>query len=164
VALKFEDLRILKTAEAVADDVWRQVVRWDQFAREVVGGQLARAADSVGANIAEAFGRFHYGEKLQFLYYARGSLFESKYWLNRAQKRDLMPSAQAEDYARQLSDLARQINAFAATLKAQRRGSRAQPKTVREAASEYVINEPDDTPTSLFAEEELEWLQTVSNT
>ena len=46
MALKFEDLRILKTAEAVADDVWRQVARWDQFAREVVGGQLARAADN----------------------------------------------------------------------------------------------------------------------
>jgi four helix bundle protein len=65
MALKFEELRVLQAAEGVADSIWRQVVRWDPFAREVVGGQLARAADSVGANIAEAFGRFHYGEKLQ---------------------------------------------------------------------------------------------------
>lgn len=64
MVLKFEDLRVLQAAEAVADDVWRRVTRWKPFAKDVVGKQLARAADSVGANIAEAYGRFHYGEKL----------------------------------------------------------------------------------------------------
>jgi len=163
MALKFEELRVLQAAEAVADGIWRQVVRWDPFAREVVGGQLAKAADSIGANIAEAFGRFHFGEKLQFLYYARGSLFETKYWLNRARTRDLMPSAQVQDYVSQLTDLARQLNAFAATLKAQRQSSRAQPKTMREAATAYVTDWLDDVPVPLFTEEELEWLQAVPN-
>jgi four helix bundle protein len=103
-------LEVLRAAEGVADDIWRQVVRWEPFARDVVGGQLAKAGDSIGANIAEAYGRFHYGEKLQFLYYARGSLFETKYWLNRAQERELMPSAQVQEYASQLTDLARQLS------------------------------------------------------
>ncbi|NIP22782.1 MAG: four helix bundle protein, partial [Phycisphaerae bacterium] len=31
-----------------------------------VGKQLVRAADSIGANIVEAYGRYHYGKKLQF--------------------------------------------------------------------------------------------------
>jgi len=163
MTLKFEELRVLQAAEGVADSVWRYVVRWDPFAREVVGGQLARAADSVGANIAEAFGRFHFGEKLQFLYYSRGSLFETKYWLNRARTRDLMPSAQVQDYASQLTDLARQLNAFAARLKTQRRSSRKQPKTMREPAAEYITDWPDDT-LPLFTEDELEWLQAVPNT
>jgi len=163
-AIKFEELRVLQAAEAIADGIWRQVVRWDPFAREVVGGQLARAVDSIGANIAEAFGRFHFGEKLQFLYYARGSLFETKYWLNRARTRDLMPSAQVQDYASQLTELARQLNAFAATLKAQRRGSQPQPKTMREAATAYVTDWLDDEPVPLFTEEELEWLQAIPNT
>jgi four helix bundle protein len=164
MAMKFEELRVLQAAEAVADGIWRQVVRWDPFARDVVGGQLARAGDSIGANIAEAFGRFHYGEKLQFLYYARGSLFETKYWLNRAPTRNLMPSPQVQDYASQLTDLARQLNAFAAALRAQRRGSRAQSKTVREATAEYVTVWPGDVSVSLFTEDELEWFQTVPNT
>ncbi|MGA9349876.1 MAG: four helix bundle protein [Anaerolineae bacterium] len=162
MVLKFEELEVLRTAEGIADGIWRLVVRWKPFAREVVGGQLAKAGDSIGANIAEAYGRFHYGEKLQFLYYARGSLFETKYWLNRARTRDLMPSAQVQDYASQLTDLARQLNAFAASLKGQRNASRSQPKTVREPTTEYVTDWPSDTSTLLFTEDELQWLQAVN--
>jgi four helix bundle protein len=73
MATSFEDLRILKTAEESADKIWKQVVKWDEFARDVVGKQMARAADSLGTNIAESFGRFNFGEKLQFLYYARAA-------------------------------------------------------------------------------------------
>jgi len=156
-----EDLRMLRDAEVVADGIWRQVVGWEPFAREVVGGQLARAADSVGANIAEAFGRFHYGEKLQFLYYARGSLFETKYWLNRALKRQLTAPEQVQDYATRLAGLARQLNAFAGSLKAQRRSGSKQTSSVREATTEYVTDTSDGTLVPLFSEDEFEWLQTI---
>jgi four helix bundle protein len=163
MVLKFEELEVLRAAEGVADDIWRQVVRWEPFARDVVGGQLAKAGDSIGANIAEAYGRFHYGEKLQFLYYARGSLFETKYWLNRAQERHLMPPPQVQEYASQLTDLARQLNAFAADLKAQRQGSQSQPRTARETTVEYVADWPSELPIPLFTQEELEWLQAIPN-
>jgi four helix bundle protein len=162
MVLKFEELEVLRAAETVADGIWRQVVRWKPFARDVVGGQLAKAGDSIGANIAEAYGRFHYGEKLQFLYYARGSLFETKYWLNRAQERQLMSSTQVQDYVSQLTDVARQLNAFAADLKAKRQGSQPQPKTMREATTEYVTAWPADLPLPLFTEEDLQWLQTTN--
>lgn len=163
MATSLEELRVLRDAEAVADGIWQRVVQWDLFARDVVGEQLAQAADSIGANIAEAFGRFHYGEKIQFLYYARGSLFETKYWLNRARTRNLMPVAQMEDYASRLTDLARQLNAFAATLKAQRRGSRTQPKTIREAATEYATDWPGNAPVPLFTDDEVKWLEAIPN-
>lgn len=162
MVLKFEELRVLQAAETAADAIWKQVVQWEQFPRETVGRQMARSVDSIGANIAEAFGRFHYGEKLQFLYYARGSLFETKYWLNRAQKRDLMPATEVQDYASQLTDLARQLNAFAANLKSQRRGGQSKAKATREAAAEYVTSPPP----FLFTEADLEGLSTIptSNT
>jgi hypothetical protein len=35
-----------------------------------MGQKMVLACDLFGANIAEAFGRYHYGEKLQFFYYA----------------------------------------------------------------------------------------------
>lgn len=161
LATSFEDLRVLQAAEAVADGIWRQVVRWGPFDREVVAGQLARAADSIEANIAESFGRFHYGEKLQFLYYARGSVFETKYWLNRAVARDLMSSGQGQDYASQLTNLARQLNAFASSLRTQRYSKSKQEKKVREVSSEYVPDGLSEVSGPLFSEAELNWLETL---
>ena len=155
MATSFEDLRILKAAEESADKIWKQVVQWDEFARDVVGKQMARAADSLGANIAESFGRFNFGEKLQFLYYARGSLFETKYWLNRAKVRELMSSTNVQEYISLLTDIAKQLNAFAESLKSQRSSG----KTIRELAAEYKVDLPEGVSESLFDESDLEWLQ-----
>jgi four helix bundle protein len=162
MALKFEELRVLQIAEAVADGVWQRVVGWETFVRDTVGKQLAKATDSIGANIAEAYGRFHYGEKLQFLYYARGSLFETKCWLNRARERNLMPPAESQDFASRLTDLARQLNTFAANLKAQRQGSRSGSKTLRETATEYSTDWSANLP--LFTQEDYDWLASTPNT
>jgi four helix bundle protein len=161
MATAFEDLRILHVAEAIADDIWQHVVGWEEFARDVVGKQLARATDSIGANIAEAYGRFHFGEKIQFLYYSRGSLFETKYWLNRALARNLMPLSDVQGYADRLSNLARQLNAFAGSLKSQRYGNRKQSKAMREAGADYATNMPNDAPEALFSETDLEWLRSL---
>jgi four helix bundle protein len=158
MALEFEELRVLQAAEAVADGVWEHVARWDPFARDVVGKQLARAMDSVGANVAEAYGRFHYGEKLQFLYYARGSLFEAKYWLNRAQARGLMSASDVKGYASRLTILARQINAFSGRLKAQRREHQSDRKATREAAADYDVMSSRGIVATIFTEEDLAWL------
>jgi len=162
--LKFEELRILQTSEAVADGIWKEIIQWDPFVRDVVGIQLAKSADSIGANIAEAFGRFHYGEKVQFMYYARGSLFETKYWLNRVLERKLMPSNKVNDYATQLSDQARQLNAFLSSLRTLRRDSKAGPKNISETDADYISDSADNNSLSLFTEEELEWLEIVQIT
>ena len=159
MATELEDLKILQTAEGIADAVWKRVVQWDEFARDVVGKQLSRASDSIGANIAESYGRFNYGEKLQFLYYSRGSLFETKYWLNRALTRELMQAAEVKDYADRLSDVARQLNSFASSLKSQRTNIKTQSKSIREPATEYAAEARLGDAMPLFAENELTWLE-----
>ena len=47
----FENLRVYRAAEAVGDQVWEVVSAWDHFAKDTIGKQLTRAADSIGANI-----------------------------------------------------------------------------------------------------------------
>jgi four helix bundle protein len=85
-----EDKRVYQRAEALADQVWNLVAGWEWFAKKSMGLQLSNAADSIGANIAEAGGRFHPSDVRNFLYYARGSLQETRYWLRRALQRRLV--------------------------------------------------------------------------
>jgi four helix bundle protein len=155
----FEDLRVLKSAEEIADSVWKIVVQWDEFAKDVVGKQIARSADSVGANIAESFGRFNFGEKLQFLYYSRGSIFETKYWLNRTRVRGLIEPDEVQKYVDRLTDLARQLNTFTSSLKTVRTEQKSKTSAAREEQAEYLSMGVEDIPNSLFSEEEINWLQ-----
>jgi len=48
-----EDVRVLKNTEQIADAIYKVASCWDDFAKDVVGKQISRAADSIGANIAE---------------------------------------------------------------------------------------------------------------
>ena len=164
MGIELEDLRVLQSAESVADEVWKFVVSWDKFARDVVGGQLARATDSIGANIAESFGWFHYGEKLKFLYYARGSLFETKYWLNRSSKRNLISDEQAQHYADKLTVIARQLNAFAGSIISQRKDT--SNKIIRETPADYELYQPinETIPEELFSQSDIDWISTVPQT
>lgn len=73
--------------------------------------------------------------------------------------RNLVSSDQVGDYVSHLTSLARQLNAFAGSLKAQRRSSAAKQKSVREISAEYVAGAEDGTPDSLVTGAELEWLQ-----
>jgi len=155
-----EDVRVLKVAEEVADAIYKTSSQWDEFARDVVGKQIARAADSIGANVAESFGRFHFGEKIQFLYYARGSVFETKYWLNRAGARALMTSVEKQNHINHLTDIARQLNLFISSLKNQRSGEITVAKAVKESPIEYLTSRlPEDFPNTLFDETDLSWLE-----
>ena len=115
-----EDLAILRKAEAICDEIWEEVRGWERFNRETVGSQLLRAADSMGANIAESHGRFHYGEKVQFLYYSRGSQFETLYWLRRCANRSLMEATKLTKLHSQIDDLSRDTNAYINYLRRQR--------------------------------------------
>ena len=156
----FENLRVLKSAEEIADSVWKIVVQWEEFAKDVVGKQIAKSADSVGANIAESFGRYNFGEKLQFLYYSRGSIFETKYWLNRTKVRGLLKPDEVQAYVNRLTDLARQLNTFASSLKTVRAEQKPKTSAIREDQAAYLTGSLDDIPIPLFSEEELNWLGT----
>jgi four helix bundle protein len=50
---------------------------------------LVRAADSIGANIAEANGRAKGPDQSRLLVIARGSIYETQHWLERARSRGL---------------------------------------------------------------------------
>ncbi len=86
MACSFENLRVYLAAEELSDLVWDVVSKWKPLARETVGRQLVRAADSIGANIAEGCGRQTYADNRRFVGIARDSLYETRHFLRRAQE------------------------------------------------------------------------------
>jgi four helix bundle protein len=100
-----------KLAASLADDLHDLVIDWPSFERWSVGIQLVRAADSIGANIAEGLGRTTRPDERRFLVMARASLREVEHWLERARSRDLLGEERFEprttELARVLSGLIR---------------------------------------------------------
>ena len=157
------DLRVFQQAEELGKVVWRSATGWDHFAKRTVGKQVVRAVDSVGANIAEAFGRFHYAEKLQLLYYARGSLFETRFWLRQAYVRNLLGEAAVKEIQAKLAPLPIGLNLFIKSIREQRADN-----AIHEMTEQYNVQTP--IPQShnliisashepmLFSEEDIVWL------
>ena len=114
----FENLRIYNLAEMLADEAWVIVRRWDNFARDTVGKQLVRAAD-IGANIAGGIGRGTFKDNRSFARMARGSLYETKHFLRRAFKRELVDKKAIAAIKPLIDELAPKLNAYLAYLNEQ---------------------------------------------
>src|SRR5437762_3583734 len=110
--VNFENLRIYELSEKLADRIWVSVLRWDSFARDTVGKQLVRAADSIGANIAEGSGRGSSQDYRRFLRIARGSLCETLHWLRRAYVRELLTANQVKELRLLIAELSPSLNAY----------------------------------------------------
>jgi len=87
---KFEELEIYQLAEKLSDMIWDIIIKWDSFPRRTVGVQYVNASDSVGANIAEGYGKGSYAARSRFAKISRGSLFETRYWTNKSYRRKLL--------------------------------------------------------------------------
>lgn len=111
-SVDFENLEVYKLAEKLSDQIWDIIALWDHFAKDTVGKQLVRAADSVGANIAEGSGRGSYQDNRRFVRIARGSLNETKHWLRRAFRRKLLADDQITALKPLLDELAPRLNAY----------------------------------------------------
>src|SRR5262245_5328236 len=110
MASSFRDLRVWQLAVALADEVTTQVATWPSFERSTIGLQLVRAAESIGANIAEGAGRATKADRRRMYLIARGSLYETEHWLLRAEARRLIgPGAtgMTDDLGRLLNGLIR---------------------------------------------------------
>ncbi len=108
----FQNLKVYRLAERLADEVWQLVIRWDSFPQHTVGAQLVRAADSIGANIAEGTGRRSFNDNRRFVRIARGSLYETHHWLRRSFRRDLLSQEQIRLLRSILDELGPKLNAY----------------------------------------------------
>jgi len=108
----FENLRVYKLSEKLADHIWDVTLGWSIFARDTVGKQLVKAADSIGANISEGSGRGSFVDNRRFVRMARGSFNETQHWLRRAFKRKLLTKKQVDDLKPLMTELGPTLNAY----------------------------------------------------
>jgi len=108
----FEKLRVYRLAEDLADGIWSIVLRWDYLAKNTIGKQMIRAADSIGANLAEGTGRGSIKDNRRFIKMARGSLYETQHWLRRSYKRSLLTEEQVVKLKPLINELSPKLNAY----------------------------------------------------
>ena len=108
----FESLDVYKLSAMLADEIWRIVLKRDGFEKETIGKQVIRAADGVGANIAEGTGRGSFPDNRRFVRMARRSLYETRHWLPRADARKLLTDAQVASLKQIIKELAPRLNAY----------------------------------------------------
>lgn len=75
-----KDLKIYQKALVISDKSWEIYQNFNWQIKKTIGDQFITAIDSIGANIAEGYGRFHYLDRIKFYYNSRGSLLESLHW------------------------------------------------------------------------------------
>ncbi len=108
--LKLNDINACKIAFNLSNYVWDIVIKWDWFTKKHVGGQFIEAADSVSANIAEGFGRYHKKDKIKFYRYSQGSIKESFDWNEKSKVRKLLTDEQYNHILGELQKLPQELN------------------------------------------------------
>jgi four helix bundle protein len=107
-----EKLEVYELAELFSDKIWSLVNVWDAFKKDTIGKQLVRSADSISANIAEGYGRFYYKESKQFYFYSRGSIQETKSWIGKCKRRNIIEEYKADELFQKADIILIKLNAF----------------------------------------------------
>ena len=124
MVLSVADLDIYQMAEDLSDRVWEICIKWDYFAKDTIGKQLVRAADSISANLSEGHGRYHFNDRLKYCYYARGSLEEIKSWISKATRRKLIKT-EISEINHVIELLPKKLNAYIGSIKKAREANKA---------------------------------------
>ncbi|WP_421716492.1 four helix bundle protein [Arcobacter arenosus] len=110
-------LDIYKLSLNLSKEIWEVYSSLQTDLKFNIGNQVIRSIDSIGANIAEGYGRFHYKDSLKFYYNSRGSLWESKHWVYLLYQRKLIKKEKYEKLLEDLELLGKKLNGFINSMK-----------------------------------------------
>jgi len=116
---KLDIYKLSLELSAVTWEIYNSLPKSLQFN---IGDQTIRSVDSIGANIAEGYGRFHYKDSVKFYYNARGSLWESKHWFLLLYQRGLIPKESFDKNITLLNKLGKKLNGFIQSIKMKQTG------------------------------------------
>lgn len=89
--IELKDLEIYQLSRQLSKMIWPIYKNMDWHNQKIIGDQAVCSADSVGANIAEGYGRFHKLDKIKFYLIARASLNEfAIHWMELLFEREII--------------------------------------------------------------------------
>ena len=95
--IPLKDLEVYKLARELSSTAWKAYEELSWQDKKIIGDQFIRAIDSIGANIAEGYRRYHYLDKIKFYYTSRASLSEAcVHWLELLHERKKISSEKFE--------------------------------------------------------------------
>ena len=97
--IPLNELEVYKLARELSKIGWRiyESLNWQE--KKIMGDQFLQSTDSVGANIAEGYGRFHALDRIKFYYNSRGSLSEClDHWLELLKERRKISDKDYKEY------------------------------------------------------------------
>lgn len=110
--MDIDELKVYQQAKQLAEKVWEIVMKWHSFEKYSIGKQYTEAVDSIGSNISEGFGRFHFKDSKNFFYYSRSSLYETRTWTLKAHNRKLITDEEHKELIADLHDLSVKLNNY----------------------------------------------------
>ena len=114
---KFEELPLFKEAHPLVLSIYKLTNRFPPDEKFGLTSQLRRSASSIAANIIEGNSRGHEKTFLEFLYYAKGSLDETRYHLLLARDLDYISLEEYNDVLARTNLVGRQLNGLIKYLK-----------------------------------------------
>ena len=113
----FEEMPLWQQAHALAIRIHQVTESFPSHEKYGLTSQLRRSAVSIAANIAEAFGRYHYRDKLTFYYNSSGSAYETKSHLFYARDVHYIEPSLFDELAEELDAILHDLNKVVATIR-----------------------------------------------
>ena len=112
VMIQLTDLDVYKLGEQLSEMVWNNYDSWPEKVQRTIGYQIIQSSDSISINIAEGYGRYTPADRKTFYRYSRGSFEETKGWLRKSWRRNLIHQERMENYQQVIDVLGPELNAF----------------------------------------------------
>ena len=106
----FRDMKVWQDAHMLTIEVYGATKEFPDKEQYGLTSQIRRSAASIGANIAEGFGRYHFKDKIKFYLNARGSSTETQSHLLLAKDLGYLENKQAENFFDKAEDISKQLN------------------------------------------------------
>jgi four helix bundle protein len=110
--IPLQELEVYRMTRRLSSMAWVIYQRLAFQQRKVWGDQMLESVDSVGANVAEGYARFHFSEKARFYYISRASLSEGvdHHWIDLGFERGVVFDQEFEQINKIKSDIQVRLN------------------------------------------------------